>query len=95
MSEVPLYHMIQKHNQTSRYSRNSACLLLDRCRANMAQSRPDSGPGFQVKVLNTFEVAVSSPGSVLYDRDSTRSGTATALRFCKVAESYCTGVSRP
>jgi len=37
-----------------------------RCRANMAhirQSRPDSGLGFQTKVIVTFEVVPSSPGS--------------------------------
>ena len=37
-----------------------------RCRATMAhvrQSRPDSGTGFQAKVLKTFQVAPSSLGS--------------------------------
>ena len=37
-----------------------------RCRENMArvrQSRPDSGLGFQVKVLETFQVVSSSLGN--------------------------------
>ena len=37
-----------------------------RCRANLAhvrQSAPDSGPGFRVKVLTTFEVVPSLLGS--------------------------------
>jgi len=44
---------------------NDRCSCV-RCRANMAhmrQSRPDSGLGFQVKVLETFELASSSLGS--------------------------------
>ena len=40
--------------------------IRGRCRANMAyirQSRPDSGLGFQVKVVEAFQLVLSSLGS--------------------------------
>ena len=49
-----------------RMSTKTAYKLGYRCRANMAhirQSRPDSGLGFQVKILTPFHVVPSSLGS--------------------------------
>ena len=55
MSEISLYTQILDAATTSH-----------RCRANMAhlrQSRPESGLGFQVNVLKTFQAVPSSLGS--------------------------------
>ena len=50
-----------------------------RCRANLGearQSRPDSGLGFQVQVLEAFQVVLSSLG-----RDGTRDSSESALKM--------------
>jgi len=71
MSEVPLYFTLEGLWESPPTTRQVSwkCwyrFVRTRCRANMAhvrQSRPDSGLGFQVKVLKPFKVVPFSLGS--------------------------------
>ena len=70
MSEVSLYRLRDRAHVDRWLERPSSPTAVERgthktVKARTRQSRPDSGLGFQVKVLNTFQGVPSSLGSGL------------------------------
>ena len=72
---------------TNLLTRGVVC--ASRCQANMAhmrQSRPDSGLGFQIKVLKTFSVVPSWLGREAHPTQlSVFPGSAALLLLCSIS----------